>query len=66
MSLEENKALVRKVIEAFNKRNLALLDKLVAPDYIDHYHQLRSLEEFKQFLAMILKAFPIGMRILRT
>jgi C-1 hydroxylase len=58
MSLKENKALVRKVIEAFNKRNLALLDKLMAPDYFDHYHQLRGLEEYKQFLAMLLKAFP--------
>jgi C-1 hydroxylase len=58
MSLEENKALVRKVIEAFNKRNLDLLDKLIAPDYVDHYHQLRSLEEYKQFLSMLLRAFP--------
>lgn len=58
MSLDENKALVRKVIEAFNERNLALLDKLVAQDYVDHYHQLQGLEKYKQFLTVILKAFP--------
>ena len=58
MSLEENKAIARKVIEAFNKRNLAILDKLMEPDYIDHYHQLRTLEEYKQFLITFLKGFP--------
>ena len=69
MSLDENKAIIRKMIEAFNKRDLASLDKLIAPGYIDHYHQLRSLEKYKQFGTMLLKAFPdwqIGMRTLRT
>jgi len=32
MSLEENKAIVRRFIEAYNKQNLDLLDDLVAPD----------------------------------
>jgi predicted ester cyclase len=57
MSLEKNKAIVRKVIEAFNKRNLALLDKLMAPDYIDHTHQLRR-EDVKQYLTVEVKGFP--------
>jgi len=30
MSLEENKAIVRRFIEAYNKRNLDLFDDLVA------------------------------------
>lgn len=34
MSLEENKAIIRRLIEAYNKHNLALLDKLMAPDYV--------------------------------
>jgi len=58
MSLAENKAIVRKTIEAFNKRDSASLDKLIAPDYIDHYHQLRSLEKYKQFGTMLFRAFP--------
>ena len=58
MSLEENKAIIRKMIEGANKRDLASLDKLIAPDYIDHYHQVRSLEEYKQFCTRLLKAFP--------
>jgi hypothetical protein len=32
MSLEDNKAIVRRFVEAYNKRNLDLLDDLVAPD----------------------------------
>jgi len=36
MSLEENKAVVRKAIEAINKQDLSLLDDLVAPNYFDH------------------------------
>jgi len=58
VSLEENKAKVRKVIEvAINKQNLDLLDDLSAPDYFDHTHQL-NLEGVKQFMNMLFKAFP--------
>jgi C-1 hydroxylase len=58
LSLEENKALVRKVIEdVINQQNLDLLDDLSAPDYVDHTHQL-SLEGVKHFMNMIFEAFP--------
>jgi len=36
MSLEENKAIVRRWMEELNKRNLAILDELMASDYVDH------------------------------
>jgi hypothetical protein len=42
MSLEENKAIVRKFIEAYNKRNLDAFDDLLAPDYVDHTSQVGS------------------------
>jgi len=58
MSLEENKAIVRRLFEAFNKHNLALLDELIAPDYVDHPRQLRGLESYKQHLTMFYKSFP--------
>jgi len=39
VSLEENKAIVRKVIEdVINQQNLDLLDDLSASDYVDHTH----------------------------
>jgi C-1 hydroxylase len=58
MSMEKNKAIVRKAIEVFNERDLALMNELIAPDYVDHYHQLQGLEKYKQFLTLLLKAFP--------
>lgn len=42
MSLDKNKAIVCKMIETFNNRDLASLDKYIAPDYVDHYHQLQA------------------------
>ncbi|MCP8308386.1 MAG: ester cyclase [archaeon] len=58
MSLEENKAIVRRLFEVFNKHNLALLDELIALDYVDHPRQLRGLESYKQHLTMFYKSFP--------
>ena len=40
MSLEENKALVRKMIEAYNKHTLDWFDEFIAPDYVDHTNQV--------------------------
>jgi len=58
MSLEENKAIVRRLFEVFNKQDLALLDELIAPDYVDHPRQLRGLESYKQHLSIFYKSFP--------
>lgn len=38
MSLEENRAIVRKMFEAINKQNLVLLGELMAPDFVLHMH----------------------------
>ena len=58
MSLEKNKAIVRRWIEEVNKGNLAVLDELVAPDFFHPTHQLRGPEGMKQFYSMFLKGFP--------
>jgi len=58
MSLEENKAIIRRYTEACNKQNLALLKELVAPDYVHSALQLRGWEAYKQFETMLWKAFP--------
>jgi C-1 hydroxylase len=58
MSLEENKAIVRKMIEEYNKQNLDILDDLVAPDYVDHTHQEQGPESLKQRFMLGYKAFP--------
>ena len=57
MSLEENKAIVRRFVEAYNKQNLDLLDDLLASDYFDHTNQVGP-EGLKQLIGMAFKAFP--------
>ena len=58
MSIEENKAVVRRFIEAYNKRNLYLFDDLVAPDYVDHQHQLQGREDFIKLFTLAFQGFP--------
>jgi len=41
MSLEENKAIIRKGIAALNKEDLTVLDEFMASDYVDHTNQVR-------------------------
>ena len=60
MSLEENKGVVRKFIEAYNNRNLdflKLIDDFVSRDYLDHSNKV-GREGLKQLFVMGLNAFP--------
>jgi steroid delta-isomerase-like uncharacterized protein len=57
MSLEENKAIVRRFVEAYNNRNLDAFDNLLAPDYLDHTSQVGP-EGLKQLINIAFKAFP--------
>jgi len=58
LSLEENKALIRKEIEAINKKDLTIIDKTMAPDYVDHTNQMQGREGIKQFYTKVFKDFP--------
>ena len=61
MSLEENKAIIRRLIEAENKHNVALLDEFIAPDFVDAPNtpfEMRGLESYKQFETNVIKGFP--------
>ena len=58
MSLEENKAIVYKVTEAENKKDLTVLDDLIAPDYYDQTLKLKGPQGYNQFLTILFKAFP--------
>jgi C-1 hydroxylase len=57
MSLDENKAVVCKFIEAYNRRKLNLIDEFVSPDYIDHSNNV-GREGLKQLIIIGLNAFP--------
>ena len=59
---EANKALVRRWLAEMDKRNLHIVDELVAVDYIDHNPPIPDLapgrEGVKQANTLLLTAFP--------
>ncbi len=58
MSTEQNKAVVRRFIEeVLNNHDLALVDELLSPDYVNHLAP-GGLEGLKQFNTMLHSAFP--------
>jgi steroid delta-isomerase-like uncharacterized protein len=58
MALEENKAIVRRWIEAVNARNLAVLDEMIAQDFTYHTFQIQGVEVIKQAIAEEIQGFP--------
>lgn len=59
--LEENKAIVRRwVKEAINKGNLAVVDEIIASDYVFHSPgwDASGCEEIKQVITRFRSAFP--------
>jgi steroid delta-isomerase-like uncharacterized protein len=62
MSVDENKALVRQVVEKFwNTGNPAALDNLFAANYVNHdpYNPtVTDLQGFKQWAGVIYNALP--------
>ena len=58
MSTEQNKAVVRRFIEGtLNTMDNALVDELLAPDYVNHLAP-GGREGFKQFNTMLRSALP--------
>ncbi len=62
MSVEENKAIVRRHFEEiWNQKQLEVADELVAIDYLSHFSlpgQPVGIEGFKYAARMLLAAFP--------
>ena len=63
MSTEQNKALVRQLVEEiFNRGNISLADELLAPDFVDREElppgMPRDREGVKLLTTMLRSAFP--------
>ena len=61
MSTEENKAVVRRYFEEWNKHNLAGVEELCAPDYVGHAPSIfgdMDLAAMKQMVPTFYTAFP--------
>jgi predicted ester cyclase len=62
MSLEQNKAVTRRLFEdVYNAKNVALIDELTTPDYVDH-NLTPGLDTgpagLKQFVQVVAASFP--------
>jgi steroid delta-isomerase-like uncharacterized protein len=62
VSAEENKAVLRRWIEAYNERDLQAEADVLAPDYVAHVPAapgpLEGLEAWRQFSGSFAEAFP--------
>jgi len=62
MSIEENKALMRRIFEEIvNRKNLALVDEFFTANYVFHvtgFEDLRGPEGMKQYFTTTFTAFP--------
>ena len=62
MSAEQNKSIVRRWIEeGWNKHNLAVIDEVYAPNFVQHEPEpqtVNSSEALKQYVSAYLTAFP--------
>ena len=58
MTLEENKVIARKMLDAVNRQDLDAIDDLVVPEYVNHPMQLKSREDLKQILSRQYRGLP--------
>ncbi len=61
MSVEENKATLRRVVEEiFNKGNMSVVPELIGTGYVYHspFGEFKGPEGFTQFVNMTRNAFP--------
>lgn len=61
MSTEDNKAVIRHLIDGLNQHNVAVLDEVCTSDFVFHdpnNPQVQSREDFKQWMTELYAAFP--------
>jgi predicted ester cyclase len=55
--VELNKAIIQRYFEAYNNKNEAIFDEIIAPDYIDHGNSGRGIAVAKNDLKFSLDKF---------
>lgn len=61
MSTEDNKAVIRRLIDGLNQQDVAVLDEVCTPGFVFHdpnNPQVRSREDFKHWMTELYAAFP--------
>ncbi len=67
---EENKALIQRFFDAWNKRQPDAFDDLVAPDVVRHCEatpgvEVQSLDQVKDFLQQDTAVFPDSVQMIK-
>jgi steroid delta-isomerase-like uncharacterized protein len=67
---EQNKAVIRRFFEAWNRRQPDVFDDLVAPDVVRHCEatpgvEARSVEQVKEFLRQDTAVFPDSLQTVK-
>ena len=58
MTLDENKAIILRLYENANNRNMDMIIESVAPDFVDYTNKIEGQEGLKEFGNMLIKGFP--------
>lgn len=61
MSIEENKAIIRRWVEGYNNHDPSIVDELISDDYVLHApggQDIKGPESFKQMFIANLPIFP--------
>ena len=59
MSVEQNKATARKIVEAFNKKDMSVLSEFFAPGFVQHTPQGDlTFEDFQKSGVAMANGFP--------
>lgn len=60
MSIDDNKAVVRRVFEAMNNQDMATFDSVIAPSYVNHDMPAPAPgpEGYRQVVGAFFSAFP--------
>jgi len=70
MTSEHNKAVVRAFVEAINQQDWRRLEDLLVPDFVRHSStfgqpQIRSRDQFREFVAGEVATFPDALEIVQ-
>jgi steroid delta-isomerase-like uncharacterized protein len=58
MSIEENKAIVRRWIDAVNNRDFATLNEIIAKGFLYHTFNIKGLDVIKYAITAEIQGFP--------
>jgi len=58
MSLEENKAIIRRAFEVLNRQDLDSVMELCVPEYVDQSNHLRGEADVRRFYNKVFKGIP--------